>query len=46
MMNYCFKNLVFEGGGTRGIALVFEGGGTRGIAYLGAMKVLKRKGIL
>jgi len=33
-MNYCFKNLVFEGGGTRGIA------------YLGAMKVLKRKGIL
>jgi len=33
-MNYCFKNLVFEGGGTRGIA------------YLGVMKVLKRKGIL
>ena len=33
-MNYIFKNLVFEGGGTRGIA------------YLGAMEVLKRKGIL
>jgi len=34
MMNYCFKNLVFEGGGAKGIA------------YLGAIEVLKRKGIL
>ena len=34
MMNYCFKNLVFEGGGARGIA------------YLGALEVLKRKSIL
>ncbi len=33
-MNYCFKNLVFEGGGAKGIA------------YLGALEVLKRKGIL
>jgi len=33
-MNYIFKNLVFEGGGAKGIA------------YLGATEVLKRKGIL
>jgi predicted acylesterase/phospholipase RssA len=34
MMDYCFKNLVFEGGGAKGIA------------YLGALEVLKRKNIL
>jgi len=33
-MNYWFKNLVFEGGGAKGIA------------YLGAIEVLKREGIL
>jgi len=33
-MNYWFKNLVFEGGGTKGVA------------YLGAVEVLKREGIL
>jgi len=33
-MNYIFKNLVFEGGGAKGIA------------YLGVTEVLKRKGIL
>jgi len=33
-MSYIFKNLVFEGGGAKGIA------------YLGATKVLKKKGIL
>jgi NTE family protein len=33
-MNYIFKNLVFEGGGAKGIA------------YLGATEVLKKKGIL
>lgn len=33
-MAYPFKNLVFEGGGVKGIA------------YVGALKVLKRKGIL
>ena len=34
MMSYCFKNLVFEGGGAKGIA------------YLGAMEVLEKKDIL
>jgi NTE family protein len=33
-MHYSFKNLVFEGGGVKGIA------------YVGALEVLKRKGIL
>jgi len=33
-MNYWFKNLVFEGGGAKGVA------------YLGAIEVLKREGIL
>lgn len=33
-MNYPFKNLVFEGGGVKGIA------------YVGAMKVLEKEGIL
>lgn len=33
-MSYCFKNLVFEGGGAKGIA------------YLGAMEVLEKKDIL
>lgn len=33
-MNYWFKNLVFEGGGAKGIA------------YLGAIEVLKKEGIL
>ena len=33
-MTYPFKNLVFEGGGVKGIA------------YAGAMKVLEKKGIL
>ena len=34
IMSYIFKNLIFEGGGAKGIA------------YLGAMEVLKKKGIL
>lgn len=34
MMSYCFKNLVFEGGGAKGIA------------YLGSMEVLEKKDIL
>ena len=33
-MNYPFRNLVFEGGGVKGIA------------YVGAMEVLKKEGIL
>lgn len=33
-MNYPFRNLVFEGGGVKGIA------------YVGAMKVLEKEGIL
>jgi len=33
-MSYCFKNLVFEGGGVKGIA------------YVGVMQVLEEKGIL